>query len=271
MEGLAYAAALALALVFAVAGTAKLRHRGRTARAFAGLGLASPQALALGVPLLELGLAVGLVLVPAWAGIVALAVLAGFTAFVLRAIQRGDGQGCGCFGSTRPAPMGSAEVLRNVLLAMAATLAAFAPGPVVPEPPALLAVAGAVVAGTAAVSAVSHRRRPILGGRQGPPRGSPAPPLHGLEPDGTTLTLVAFVAPGCAGCDELRTTLAHTQARRRGVAVMVVDLDDASATSFAAFGVRAPPVLVVVDGKGLVLAAGAARSHGDVERLLGIP
>jgi hypothetical protein len=268
MGGLAYAASLALALVFAIAAVAKLRRRPATARAFAGLGLASPRALALGVPLLELGLAAALVVVPSWGAIVALAVLAGFTTFVVRALRRGDVQGCGCFGATRPAPMGAAEVLRNGLLALAALSATFAPGPVVPEPLAVLAVAGAAAAGALVVSAVARHPRRALPLRQGPPRGSPAPPLPGLEYDGTTRNVVAFVSPGCEGCDELRATLAHL--RRPGVAVRVVDLDDASAASFDVFDVLAPPFLVVVDGQGLVSAAGPARSSDDVDGLLGL-
>ncbi|CAN5822647.1 hypothetical protein BH23ACT1_BH23ACT1_13930 [soil metagenome] len=267
MAGFTYAASLALALVFAAAAVAKLRRRTSTARAFAGLGLASPRVLAVGVPVVELGLAVSLVVVPSWAGIVALAVLAGFTAFVVQAIRRGDPQGCGCFGATRPAPMGPTEVVRNGLLALGAVLAALTPGPVVPAPLAGLAVAGAVAAGALVVSAVARRpRRETANIRQGPLRGAPAPPLPGLRHDGSTLHLLAFVAPGCEGCDQLRTTVAELL--RPGVAVWVVDLDDSSAPSFAAFGVRAPPFVVVVDGRGLVGATGAARSSGDVDRLL---
>lgn len=267
-DGLAYTASLALAVVFAVAGSAKLRHRSSTARAFAGLGLASPRASAVGVPVVELALAAGLVVVPAWAGVVALAVLAGFTTFVVQAIRRGDPRRCGCFGAARPAPMGSAEVLRNGLLALAAALAAFAPRPVVPRPLALAAAVGVFALGAVAVSAVSRRQGPALTAGQGPARATPAPPLPGLHHDGTTATLVAFVAPGCVGCDELRTTLARRP--NADLRVRVVDLDDESASSFAAFGVVAPPFVVVLDGHGLVLATGAARSHGDVDRLLGL-
>ncbi|CAN5210105.1 hypothetical protein BH24ACT1_BH24ACT1_07780 [soil metagenome] len=269
MDGLAYAAALALALVFTIAGIAKLRRRAGTARAFTSLGLSSPKALALGVPLAELGLAGGLVVIPAWAGIVALAVLAGFTTFVVRAVRRGDPQGCGCFGTTPPAPMGTAEVLRNGWLALAAAVAAFASGPVVPQPLALVAVAGSAAVGTATVATVAtvaHRRRPVHGSGQGPPPGTPAPPLPGLRPDGITRTLVAFVAPGCEGCDELRATLAKQS--RPNLNVQVVDLDDESASSFATFHVVAPPFVVMVDGHGLVLTAGPARSDRDIDRLV---
>lgn len=266
MEGFPYATALALALVFAVAGTAKLRRRSSTAGSFARLGLPWPRALATGVPLAELTLAVGLVAVPAWAGIVALAVLAGFTTFVLRAIRRGEPRGCGCFGTARPRPMGVAEVLRNGLLSLAATIAAFASGPLVPQPLALAAVAGAVAAGAVAVSLVARRHRPVPVRAQGPRRGATAPFLPGLHPDGATLNLVAFVAPRCQGCEELRATLAHV--RNPGIDVKIVELDDGSASSFAAFGVVAPPVVVVIDGNGVVLATGPARSDSDLERLV---
>lgn len=266
MEGTAYAAALALALVFATAGIAKLRRRRATARAFASLGLASPGALAVGVPVAELGLAAGLVVVPAEAGIVALAVLAGFTTFVVRAVRRGERQGCGCFGTARPAPMGTAEVVRNGWLALAATLASFSSGPVVPHPLAVLAVAGMAAAGAVSVAAVASRRPPTLGGRQGPPRGSPAPALPGLHPDGTRTTLLAFVAPGCDGCAELRSTLERLSLP--DLDVQVVDLDDRSASSFDAFDVVAPPFVVVIDRQGLVRASGPARSDRDIVGLI---
>lgn len=266
MEGFSYATALALAMVFATAGTAKLRRRSSTARAFAGLGLASPRAFAWGVPLVELGLAAGLIAVPASAAIVALAVLAGFTTFVVQTIRRGDTRGCGCFGATRPGPMGIAEVLRNGLLCLAATIAAFASRPVVPQPMAVVVVAGAVAAGTIAVSFVARRQGPALARGQGPSPGTTAPFLPGLHLDGVTLNLVAFVAPRCQGCEELRATLA--QVRRPGVDVKIVELDDGSASSFATFGVVAPPVVVVIDGNGVVLATGPARSDSDLERLV---
>ena len=266
MEGMAYAAALALALVFATAGITKLRRRSATARAFASLGLASPGALAVGVPVAELGLATGLVVVPEWTGIVALAVLAGFTTFVVRAVRRGERQGCGCFGTARPAPMGAAEVVRNGWLALGATLAAFSSGPVVPHPLALMAVAGMAAAGAASVAAVAHRRPPTLGSRQGPPPGSPAPALPGLHRDRARTTLLAFVAPACEGCAQLRATLERLSLP--DLAVQVVDLDDRSASFFAAFDVVAPPFVVVIDSRGVVRASGPARSVSDIDRLI---
>ncbi|MGI8759129.1 MAG: TlpA family protein disulfide reductase [Acidimicrobiales bacterium] len=269
MPQIAYAAALALAAVFAAAAIAKLRRRPTTERAFGALGLASPRALALGVPTAELTLAAGLVVVPAEAGTAALAVLAGFTTFLARSIRRGDALGCGCFGTAQPAPAGITEVVRNGFLAAAAVLAAFARGPVVPGLGAVaVVVAGAAVA--VAVLAVVSRRE----GRwpspapAGPLPGSLAPPLSGLVHEGpaATATLIAFVAPTCEGCAELRSCLAAFAGR--GLRQRVVELDDGSAAAFVAFGVRSTPYLVVVDGQGRVRSSGPARTHDDVERLL---
>lgn len=266
-EEIAYAAALALAAVFAVAGTAKLRRRATTERTFRSLGLRASPALALGVPLAELVLAVGLVVVPDMASIAALAVLVGFTTFVLLAIRRGAAVGCGCFGSSRVAPVGGAEVVRNALLAVATLVATFAERPVVPRPSALVVVALAGGAAAVVVAAVTRRRmRSPGGGHQGPPPGLPAPGLPGLDYERSEVTLVAFVAPTCAGCDELRSSLRHFQ--DRGAQLRVIGLDDGSATTFTAFGVRSTPYLVAVDRRGHVRGGTAARTRDDIEHLL---
>ena len=267
MEGAAYAAALMLATVFAGAGAAKLARREVTARAFAALGLGSSPALAVGVPVLELVLAAGLVAVPEWAAVVALAVLAGFSAFVVSAVARGRVQGCGCFGSAHPAPMGDAEVLRNVLLAAAAGLAATSDGPVLPSPGALAVVGGASALGAAAVRAAT-RRPSRLGRRQGPRPGSVAPPLPAGTGGGGGPQLVAFLAPGCRGCDGLRSALAGYRGRS-GLALHAVELDDDSAATFAAFDVVAPPFVVVVGGDGIVRRTGAAGDRSALDRLVG--
>lgn len=267
MPQIAYAAALVLAGVFAVAAVAKLRRLATTERAFAALGLAWPRALAMGVPSVELALAAGLVMAPAEASIAALAVLAGFTTFLIRSIRRGDARGCGCFGTAQPAPVSTTEVARNTVLAGAAAVAALAPGPVVPGPPALAVVAAGAVAAALALGAVSRRAaRWPRGHRQGPLPGSLAPPLPGLVHEATAATLIAFVAPTCEGCAELRSCLGGFC--DRGLRHRVVELDDGSAATFAAFGVRSTPYLVVVDGQGRVRSRGPARSAADVERLL---
>ncbi|MGI9119782.1 MAG: TlpA family protein disulfide reductase [Acidimicrobiales bacterium] len=263
----AYAAALALAAVFALAGAAKLRRRATTERTFRSLGLRASPTLALGVPLAELVLAVGLVAVPAWAGLAALAVLAGFTTFVLLAIRRRAAVGCGCFGSSRVAPVGGAEVVRNGFLVLAALAAAFADGPVVPGPLALVVVALAGGAAAAVVTTVARRatRSPYLG-HQGLASGLPAPYLPDLDYERGDVTLVAFVAPTCAGCDELRSSLRHVEGL--GAQLRVINLDDSSTTTFAAFGVRSTPYLVAIDRHGRIRGGTTARTRDDIDHLL---
>ncbi|MBW3643176.1 MAG: thioredoxin family protein [Actinobacteria bacterium] len=269
MDELAYSLALALALVMGIAGGTKLRRRQRTGRTFLSQGLAWPRALATAVPVTELVLAAGLVVAPGWAGVATLAVLAGFTTFLVRALRRGDPLGCGCFGAARPEPVGGVEVARNaVLLAVSASVAVVAPDPVVPGViPLVVVVAGA---GATAVALAAARRRVVTSAGavgQGPPSGSPAPALPGGGLDPRTTTLVAFVAPNCSGCDELRASLERLE--RTEVAVVTVDLDDdASSAVFRSYNVRSAPFLVVVDGGGRVRSSGRARSPADVEQLL---
>ncbi len=267
MDELAYAVAWVLALVMAVAGMKKTRHRARTERTFRSQGLAWPRGLAVAVPVIELVLAVGLVLAPGWGGVATLAVLAGFTTFLVRAFRRGDPLGCGCFGATRPQALGITEVVRNTLLLVAATFVALAAdGPVVPGlVPVMVVVAGA--GASAAALAGARRRWPAYGrSSQGPAPGTVAPALPGAVAVGAT-TLVAFVAPTCSGCEELLASL--EQVARADIAVRTVDLaEDASSLVFRAYGVRSAPYVVVIDAGGRVRSSGPARSPVDLERLL---
>jgi len=126
---MAYGAALALAAIFAWAGAAKLRSADVTERTFRAFGLAAPRTLARTIPLVELGLAAGLVVVPGWAAAVALAVLAAFTTVLVRAMRAGVDVGCGCFGTSRREPVSFVELVRNGLLAVLAVAALFADAP----------------------------------------------------------------------------------------------------------------------------------------------
>lgn len=110
-------AALVLAVVFAWSGTAKLLRRPDLTR----LGL--PAATWWVVSLVELALAVALVVSPAWGGVAALALLAGFTAFLVA--RRDSGVGCGCFGSASTAPISNLDLVRNAALLAVAAVAAF--------------------------------------------------------------------------------------------------------------------------------------------------
>jgi len=141
MQGLAYLAALSLAGVLAVAGVAKLRDRTGTVGSFRALGL--PPGLATAVPVVELAVALGLVVVPSWSAAVALALLAAFTTFLARAVRDGVVAPCNCFGRAGSAPVSSVDLVRNLLLAGVAVVALTASEP---RRPSLGAVAVAVVA-----------------------------------------------------------------------------------------------------------------------------
>lgn len=158
MSDAGYAAALLLAAVFGWAGLAKFRARAQTERTFRAFGLAAPRALAVGVPAVELGLAFGLVLVPGWAGIAALAVLTAFTTILVRAMRAGVDVGCGCFGTARREPVSFVELVRNGLLAVAAVTAALAPSPELPGLDATILVTTGAAVG-ALVLALAELRR----------------------------------------------------------------------------------------------------------------
>ena len=110
-------AALVLAGVFAASALSKLVRRPD----MAALGL-PPWTTAVTV-LVEIGLVVALVARPADGGVAALAVLAGFTAFLVRRLD--SGAGCGCFGSSTK-PVSSQDLMRNAALLALAAVAAFA-------------------------------------------------------------------------------------------------------------------------------------------------
>jgi len=155
----AYATALVLAVLFAWAGAAKLADRGRATRTFAAFGLPAARVLGTAVPVVELLLAAGLVVVPAVAAYAALGMLAAFTTFLVLAVRAGVEIGCGCFGSARDEPVSTVEVLRNVLLAGAALVASFATGPVVPGLDAVVLVSTAVALAAVLLALADLRRR----------------------------------------------------------------------------------------------------------------
>ena len=159
MSEVGYAAALLLAAVFGWAGLAKLRTRDQTARTFRAFGLAAPDALAVGVPVTEVGLAVGLVVVPGWAALGALAVLAGFSTVLVRAMRAGVDVGCGCFGTAKREPVSFVELVRNGLLGAAAVAAAFAPRPDLPGLDDTILVTTAAAAGAVVLALAELRRR----------------------------------------------------------------------------------------------------------------
>jgi thiol-disulfide isomerase/thioredoxin len=123
----------ALATVFATAGVGKLRDRDGSraaARAFGTpAGLAG--AVAFGLPLAEIAIAV--LLLPAttrwWAAAAGLGLLLVFCAAIGRAMARGEAPECHCFGQLHSAPAGWSTLGRNGFLAViAAFVFAACPG-----------------------------------------------------------------------------------------------------------------------------------------------
>ena len=119
-----------MAAVFVVAGASKLLDSSGTREAVVGFGLpeqlASPVAVLL--PWVELGTAV-LLIVPAtswWGGLLALVLLAVFTAAVSASLGRGRAPACRCFGQLTPSPVNTLTIVRNVLLAVPALVVVIA-------------------------------------------------------------------------------------------------------------------------------------------------
>jgi uncharacterized membrane protein YphA (DoxX/SURF4 family) len=148
--------------VFAVAAVAKLRQPASAARSFAALGLPASGVLAYAVPAAEAGLAVALVAAPRAAAWAAIALLAAFTAVLARAVIKGTGAPCACFGSARRAsePVSGVELVRNAMLAALAVVATGAPAGAasVPTLPALVVVTLLVAAGRVVLALVDLRR-----------------------------------------------------------------------------------------------------------------
>jgi len=115
-----FVAAAGLAVVFVRAGVAKLNRPGPTTRAFAAMSLPAPGVLARAVPIVELALAVGLIASPRVGGAAALALVAVFSAVLLRNV--GTETGCGCFGAAHTHPISRADLIRNATLATLAVV-----------------------------------------------------------------------------------------------------------------------------------------------------
>jgi hypothetical protein len=152
-----YAAALVLAAVFAWAGVAKLARRQRTTATFTALGLPGAPLLGTALPVAEVLLAVALVTVPGVAAYAALALITAFTTFLVRTLRRGVPVACGCFGSASVEPVSGIEVVRNLLLGVAALAATAATGPGLPSREAVLVVAAATVGGALALADARRR------------------------------------------------------------------------------------------------------------------
>ncbi len=150
-DGLPTLAAWLLAGTFVAAAVAKLRDPAATARGFAALGVPRPWLAARLTPAAEVGVAGGLLVAPAAAGAVALALLAFFSTFLASRLRRGVRVPCGCFGASARHPLSAADLVRNGLLALAAAVALGEARPRAPSGTALIVGVAGVVAGAVAV------------------------------------------------------------------------------------------------------------------------
>ncbi|MDQ1465784.1 MAG: hypothetical protein QOH10_199 [Actinomycetota bacterium] len=157
---LALACRLVLAVVLAVAGVAKIADRRALPGRLRAMGIAPRWSVrvAVGLPIAELGVAAALVGAPRspLPAVAALALLAGFTVFLVAAARRaGHAVPCPCFGTVRTAraASGPAAIVRNgVLLA----LGVIATGPVDgARVGGTLLAAGVAAAATVAVARVA--------------------------------------------------------------------------------------------------------------------
>jgi uncharacterized membrane protein YphA (DoxX/SURF4 family)/thiol-disulfide isomerase/thioredoxin len=128
---------LGLAAVFATAGVAKLTDRRDFGRALRDFGVADrlTPALAVAVPVAELGVAAALVLpvVAWWAALAGVVLLATFMAVIGRSLARGEKPTCKCFGRLSAGQIGRRTLVRNgILLVAAGVIVAAGPSRVAP-------------------------------------------------------------------------------------------------------------------------------------------
>lgn len=115
-----------LATLFVVAGLAKLRDPESTAAEMRELRLRMPAVLARVIPLAELGTAAALILRPSIGGIVAVALLAAFTAVLVGVVRSGREVSCRCFGGLTDTPVSNWTLGRNGVLIVIGLIAALA-------------------------------------------------------------------------------------------------------------------------------------------------
>ena len=115
-----------MAAVLLWAAVSKLRRPAQTASDFKQLGLPAPGIFARLVPFAEGATAFVLVGAPGWGGVVAFAMLTGFTALLISLVRSGRVVSCGCFGSSSAEPVSVVEIVRNGFLLVLAAVAATA-------------------------------------------------------------------------------------------------------------------------------------------------
>ena len=124
MTDVGIAAAIVVAAVLLLAGVSKLARPADWRAQAAGLGV--PALVAVGVPLMEIGIGAALVVqwqrhAMAWA---AAALFGAFTALLVTRLAQGQRPPCACFGALSSRPIGTSHLVRNVVFIAIAVLAA---------------------------------------------------------------------------------------------------------------------------------------------------
>jgi peroxiredoxin len=120
VDGVLLLGRLALAAVFVVAAVGKLADRQTSRQALVDFGVRSALAgpAAIGLSVLELAIACGLIGVASakWAAVGAAALLTVFCVAIARLMARGEAPDCHCFGKVGAAPVGRGTLMRNLAL-----------------------------------------------------------------------------------------------------------------------------------------------------------
>ncbi|MFD4351112.1 MauE/DoxX family redox-associated membrane protein [Nocardia sp. NPDC058519] len=255
---------LVLAVAFGLSTWGKLADGPATRKALVdfGIGIRWVPGVAIGLPVAEGLVAVGMVL--PWtagiAGAVSLLLLTVFTAAIVRLLLRGEHPNCSCFGAVSAGPIGPATLVRNGLLVMLAALVTVGAlrYPQVPAGlPAEASVGLALIAVLAMVllwtlGELGELRRRVdeqalsTLGAEGLPVGAVAPEFELLAVEGGRISLesllapgkavlLVFVHPGCELCAALARELPRWQSRVRE-ALTIVLVGNGDLTEHAAWG-----------------------------------
>jgi Methylamine utilisation protein MauE len=268
-----------LGVLLAVAAATKAVRPQPWAAALRGYRLLrARRAVAVLVPLVEAGIAAGLLAGAGWAPWCAAGLVAAFTAVLAAELATGGRPpACGCMPFA--GPPGRLTLLRNGALIAAAVAAGLGVRPVLGTGfwVASYAALWLAVAALAALVLSLTRQVGVLHLRLGP-RGAleeagAGPPLgarvdhHRLPGDGRAV-LVAFTSAGCPMCRQIVPGLPAV-ARMAGIAVVHAAYEDADGPELhEAFAVPGTPFAVFVDPAGVVMAKGTVNTLEQLEGLV---
>ena len=258
--------------LFVIAGVAKLARFTEFRESLRGYRLARPRgAVALGVPMLELLVGVGLLAGAPAAGWAAAALLALFTgALVVELASGSSPPACGCLPGlgSRPGPL---TVLRNALLAAAAVAVGLDLHPRLGEGfwAVTYVLLWAAVLALGALVLALYRQVGVLHLRLGP-RGAfehegEGLPLGEPAPDGLEGSLVVFTSHACPICAQIVPGLRALSSDHALHVEHALYEDERGRRLHDWFMVPGTPYAVYVDNAGLVRAKGTVNTLEQLE------